>query len=492
MLRRTLAGVAAAGLVASGIFITTAATAAPESTEYVEVTTFEEPDTAGQSAVYNQWHFGPSTNPVRGGLDDVEQHVNGFTVDAGAQIQVLKGNGNDAVSSGGAAADDTSVVDLANSLEVVTSHPEDVAYQVPVFYLAEGDTVEDGYSFTTLRLRSDLGSDSWISSNAIGSDIEPNLRYDIEEIADALGDDAYPIAVGLMVDRADEDVLVSSLLAGTELTRFYTEPASVAHSGSGEAFVHSDDIRPNADSYTGWHEEVDPEDPDLGGFESIEFEDEEGVWGLVVVGKSQLIYGYAEEARPQNNLAELVEAGFAFEYEIPEGEEDSTFHTQIPVFFYQEGVIGQQFTTLRTGDVPVDGPIPADALWASSRDLGSVPANTYVPLSDILAALGNYEVLGHGFTVDRGVAVVYSVSFNGYEHVFYQVDEDDDDTGNGDDDGDGDNGDGNGGDDGTDDDATDDDDLADTGTSQSAAIAALALLAAGGGAFAVSRRRALI
>ncbi|MFV0435433.1 MAG: hypothetical protein ACK5LO_15850 [Leucobacter sp.] len=50
-----------------------------------------------------------------------------------------------------------------------------------------------------------------------------------------------------------------------------------------------------------------------------------------------------------------------------------------------------------------------------------MPANSYTDLNTILAALGDYEILGHGFTVESGSATVLAVAFNGYNSDFVDI-----------------------------------------------------------------------
>ncbi|MGO1944982.1 MAG: LPXTG cell wall anchor domain-containing protein [Ancrocorticia sp.] len=508
MLRRTLAGVVTFALMGGGLLAAAPAAIAAESTEYVaDITTIAEPpNDEAESEVYNEWHFGPGSG--RGGANEVVQQPNGFTVDAGAQIQILKGNGNDAVSpfpNDGDLADPVSIADLAAGLDIVASDAANITYQIPVFYTTNPD--DEVYSFTTLR--QPVGGGSWVSSKAIGTDIDANQPYTLDAIVAALGDDAHPIAAGFLVYGPSADVLVSSFTANGVTTHFYPEPGAATNSGSGEeVFVHSDEIRPNAESYDGWHEETASNDAALGSFGSVAGEGEDEFLGLQVTGKSQLIYGYDEDKRPANSLSQILDGGFTVNHQAI--TEDYNLQTQIPIVFYREGMIGQQFTTLRT-PIPADGVVSPAAQWQTSRAIGDIPANGSASLAEILDALGNYEVLGHGFTVDSGQVLIESVSFNGYEHVFTQdatVPDDGDDDGNGEGDGPGEdegdgsgdengggtgeeNGSGDGSGEGTDNGASEGnngDKLPNTGMDPTIALAAFGLLAAGGAALAVSRR----
>ena len=424
--KRAVAAIGAAALAVGGAAVTvTAANAAPALAAYVPVSQIiVTADEVSEASHYNDWHFAPGRSSVD------RQEPNGFVVPAHGDALVMFGNGNDVAKvDPNARYDYTSIASLAASLDVVSSDDATLFYQIPVFY-DYGGAEADKWQYTTLRQRTDTGGDYWISSEALPG-VAANTPVPLGDIVEALNqeqDDARPIGAGFLVLPGADEVLVSSFTANGHTTHFYEEPVSSTEpAGSDHGFVHADDIRGDATSYQGWHEEVASTNPAIGAFETVVQEGES--LGLQVTGKSQLVYGYDEEARPTNSLPEILDVG----YRVMGVPADGTrgFEAQVPVFFHQEGVPGRQFTTLRAA-IPADGQLTADLLWASSRDLGSVPANTYVSLESILDALENYEILGHGFTVESGSALVESVSFNGHVSTFTKAADDSDDDAEGD------------------------------------------------------------
>lgn len=421
-LKRAFAAAMAASLAASGLLLGgTAASAAPPPARVMLGDIAVPTDAATESAHYNTWHFDPAKGP-----GDTAQARNGLSFAAGADVQVLKGNGNDiAKTDPGARPDATSIADLAASLDVVSSNDAAVSLQIPVFYGHDGGA-PGAWKFTTLRQSAAATDDVWTTSQAIaGSGFAVNGSGSLADLVAALGADARPIAAGFLVHGSQTTTLVSSFTANGETTRFYAAPASTtAPQGDPAAwsFVPASAIRTDNATYPGWHEEVAADNPARGGFERVVIGDD--VFGLQVTGKSQLVYGYAEDARPQNSLIQILDAGTGaggFVIDGVAGAGTAGFEAQVPVFFYPEGAEGPQFTTLRTVIPEYGAPITAAQPWASSRDLGSVPANVYTDLDSILAALGDYEILGHGFTVESGSAIVNSVSFNGHASTFTEV-----------------------------------------------------------------------
>lgn len=419
-LKRALAAVTAIGLTVSALALGgAAATAVPSGDVYLpaaEIVTTT--DAATESQFYNQWHFDPE--PGSNGV--AAQHPNGFTVAAGGVVHAIKGNHNDLVGPGEALADPTSIAELASSLSLAISDPSRTTYQIPVFYGHDGAA----WKFTMLRKNVAHDDNRWISSATIpaegsASEIRAEYEYPLAQIIAALEANGDPRAIGagFFVDRPTSELIVSSFTASGVTTRFYAAPPTSADPrGTDTGFVHADSIYVRAelseDAYAGWHEEV--EDAAVRGtFESVVAPSGDHITGLRVTGKSQLINGYADDARPRNSLPQILDEGFVIDGAAETGARG--FEAQIPVFFQQEGRIGQQFTTLRAA-VPADGRLTSGLPWASSRDLGAVPADTYTDLNSIIAALGDYEIIGHGFTVEAGTALVKNVSFNGHATTF--------------------------------------------------------------------------
>ncbi len=421
-LRTILAAATATVLAFGGVALGSAtAHAAPGDLYLPESGIVRTADAAEEAAAYNVWHFSPG----RDSLD--RQEPNGFVVPANGDALVLRGNGNDIAKTDPAARPDaTTITDLAASLSIVATERNRIVYQIPVFY----DYARTGTSwqFTTLFKNVD-GADAWQTSRTIpltgttpeilGSTTGNSATYPLADIVaalDANGADARPIGAGFLVYLPAAEALVSSFTANGETTRFYDEPTIDRKAGTGaSAFVHSNDINPDETTYEGWHEGVDPAHPDLGTFATLPGTGH--VQGLQVTGKSQLIYGYDPAQRPQNALPQIL-ADAANGFVVAGTPSPSLgFEVQVPLFFYQEGVSGQQFTTLRAA-IPADGRADDSLLWAASRAIGSAPANTYLPLSDILDEMSSYEVLAHGFMVETGTVLVTSASFNGHVTAF--------------------------------------------------------------------------
>ena len=364
-------------------------------------------DTETESDIYNDWHFDPSK------AQDVVQARNGLVAAGGIDTVILKGNGNDVAET----AQGPSVAALAESLSVVSSEPGKVFYQIPLRLDTNGDGVwTSGEGWTTLRAPS---SDStlWTTSRAIAG-YNAHASASLAQWEAAFDGNAFPIGAGFLVDKtASGDVIVSSFTADGVTTRFYAENGATPGAPADE-YVTDADIRPNEASYPGWHESVEPGDEGTRGtFETVPGEDG-ATLGLQVTGKSQLINGFAPEEFQRNA------AGFAAAMTVDVAEGGAQVFTQVPVFYYPEGQLfgegdAPRFTTLRA---PVTGNAAIGAAgWVSSANIVDgnggvlVPRNTASSLDDIVAALGQHDVLAYGFTVDGvgAVATVKTVTFNG-------------------------------------------------------------------------------
>lgn len=414
-LRTTVAGLTASALAVGGLFIggSAAFAALPPVTEYVPVVDIATPgDGTAESAVYNQWHFDPDHQA------DYGQEPNGLIVGAAGDVLVMLGNGNDVVPAGGPLASSNSIEHIAGTVGVGTSDLSKVAYQIPVFY-AYNTTSPNAWKYTTLRHSAADASDNWISSSAITGptlSVAANTATPLADIVAALNEaqnDARPIGVGFIVKNPGADVLVSSFVApsadgsGYTLTKFYDAPVVDGLKSDAFEFVTSDDIRPDESTYPGWHQGASGET--LGTYTSLV---ENGATkGLDVTGKSQILNGYADADFTNNNLLEILAAGVSV---VGDPSDDAAgFTFQVPIFFYVDGVIGQQYTTLRT-EVPADGVITADALWTTSGAIGSIYARgDSDQLEDLLSLMSSYQIIGHGFYVESGSVLAQSVTFNG-------------------------------------------------------------------------------
>lgn len=405
MAAATASALAVGGLMLGG----SAAIAAPSGVEWVPVGTIALTDASTEGTLYNQWHFDPDHSA------GASQAPNGLLVSGSGDALVMLGNGNDVAKTNPASQpDSTSLIDLANSLWVVSSDDSKVSYQIPVFY-----NYTTGWKYTTLRHNAADPSDVWTTSGAIGGTYAANASAPLSDLIAALNlaqNDARAIGAGFIVQNPGADVLVSSFTSlraeGYVTTKFY-EPGPVdlvSTSALGE-FVHSDDINADETTYPGWHQ--GSSGANLGTYTSVE--SGATVSGLQVTGKSQILNGFAPENFLDNNLLQVLFAGVSVNG-VPAG--DAVGYTfQVPIFFYADGVIGQQFTTLRAA-VPQDGVITPELEWTASRAIGPIPAGTVGTLWELLDGASSYQVLGYGAYIESGSVLLQSITFNGLTTSF--------------------------------------------------------------------------
>lgn len=411
-MRQVCAGATATALIVSGAVLGASAAQATDATapEYVPATGIAQTTNAAEeSAAYNTWHFDPSKSQL------VTQQRNGITVPQGAEVLVRKGNGLDVSLPDAAAETRGSIEVLAESLDIVASDLSAVTYQIPVFF----DYDEAGKpKYTTLRKQAGEAADIWTTSGAIGTAFAANSSAELDKLVDALDvdDDARAIGAGFLVSRPASEVLVSNFSASGTTTQFTAAPVVTAPGTPGTpAFVDAKDIRPDESSYPGWHEGV-PAGPERGSFETV-IGEKKNAAGLKVTGKSQVLNGFAEDSFLPNA------AGLAKSLVVAADAGGADIWAQIPVFSYPQGVVEQQFTTLRAL-VPASGKLADTSEWVSSRDIAGqggvlVPKNTATSLDEIVAALGEHDVLGYGVHVESGSATIQSIAFNGVTTEFF-------------------------------------------------------------------------
>ncbi|SJN12450.1 minor extracellular serine protease [Leucobacter sp. 7(1)] len=411
-MRQVCAGATATALIVSGAVLGASAAQATDATapEYVPATGIAQTTNAAEeSAAYNTWHFDPSKSQL------VTQQRNGITVPQGAEVLVRKGNGLDVSLPDAAAETRGSIEVLAESLDIVASDLSAVTYQIPVFF----DYDEAGKpKYTTLRKQAGEAADIWTTSGAIGTAFAANSSAELDKLVDALDvdDDARAIGAGFLVSRPASEVLVSNFSASGTTTQFTAAPVVTAPGTPGTpAFVDAKDIRPDESSYPGWHEGV-PAGPERGSFETV-IGEKKNAAGLKITGKSQVLNGFAEDSFLPNA------AGLAKSLVVAADAGGADIWAQIPVFSYPQGVVEQQFTTLRAL-VPASGKLADTSEWVSSRDIAGqggvlVPKNTATSLDEIVAALGEHDVLGYGVHVESGSATIQSIAFNGVTTEFF-------------------------------------------------------------------------
>lgn len=397
-LRKPFAGISVAAVAATGL-VMGAGTAqaepvpAPEPVYVPGASIVPTSSPEEETASYNVWHFDPSHG------QDVAQARNGIVFGQGTTTLPLKGNGND----GEAPVDATSILALASSLGVVSSDDSAIAFQVPVRIDTNGDgTWQQGEGWTTLRANAANPQGNWTTSKAIGG-YGDNASAPLADLVEALGENAYPIGAGFQVPKAKSDVLVSSFTANGEQTKFYAEPAIAGPGAPSSEYVTDAQIRPNEDTYAGWHEGAAAG----GSYETVAGENG-ATTGLKITGKAQILNGFAEDAYLANGLAKaaVMQVGVA-------ADSDAVW-VQVPVFAYPEGRIDAPvFTTIRA-QVPASGNLIDATAWVSSKAVGDVAANTPASLDEILTALGDHDVIGYGVFVDSGkTATVESIAFDG-------------------------------------------------------------------------------
>ncbi|MEZ7898059.1 MAG: hypothetical protein QMB98_04535, partial [Flaviflexus sp.] len=428
-IRRSIAALAAVALTSSGIGVIASSAVAAEEVRYLPASEIVHTSNSDEeSANYNVWHFDPDSSIG----DDVVQDLNGMTVQAGDRALIVKGNGNDIVKIGGVPVDDTSILELAEGLDLVTSAPDLVDYQIPVFYSwdEQVDGVLQAPKFTTLRKTVSADDSQWISSADInvGNDatieIVKNRPYSIEEIAGVLDEvDGTPIAAGFQVYYRDVDVLISSFTAEGVETKFYEEPRFPVYTAENETLVHQQ-IRPDETLYNGWHQGHNP--VTAGTYTTVL--DNGRPAGLNLKGTVQILNGLGLDSDDGENLAVLNGlqlAEYSLGIEVAEGS--STVWAQVPIFAYQEGVPGGQFTTFRA-PVPASGAMSDAPTWVSSWEIknadGSiaVPKNVELTWDEIIDAIDVNELVGYGFYTGAASAdaTVLSVTFNDIVTRFYQ------------------------------------------------------------------------
>lgn len=424
-LRSIIAATAASALAVGGLLLGGSAAVAAPPPAYLPLDGIAVPaDSAAEAAAYNTWHLDPDHNI------GATQAPNGIVVAPAGDMLVMLGNGNDV----GPKADDwanrpdtVSIVDLAESLDAVSSDPSKVAFQIPVFYQSGAGALK----YTTLYHAASDSSDTWMTTAAIADSstfTAPHASGSLDDIVAALGPAARPIGAGFLVKTPGTDVLVSSFTMNGATTKLYDAPVVDPVKSASSEFVHSSSIRPNENTYPGWHQGVGA---GAGTFASLESNG--AVNGLSVTGRSQILQGYADADFTNNNLVDIFDAGVAV---VGAPADDAVGYTfQVPVFFYVEGTLGRQYTTLRTDVAPVPQPtltaavpgaehidISADAEWTTSGAIGSTyGAGGHDSLYGLLSEMSSYQVIGHGLYVESGSVVAESITFNGLTTSFVKA-----------------------------------------------------------------------
>jgi hypothetical protein len=240
-------------------------------------------------------------------------------------------------------------------------------------------------------------TDEWMSSRPLG-DIPANTAKPLSELIKAIEGGTYK-TIGIGVLTYETDSVVSSITFNGKKYVF-TQTTSTQ-------VVRDSNVKPEetASSYTSWHQ----------GYANAFHNAQVTANGLELAGKSQVIKGF------NNNSANVKGVNANLHFAIPEASytvAEGTAFFQIPLFF--DNGSGVKFTTLRNlGAGAGTNKLSLADQWMSSKDLGSIAANTAAPLGDIIKALGAYKVIGYGVLSAAGSsAVVSSIQFNGITTTF--------------------------------------------------------------------------
>ncbi|MBD8606935.1 hypothetical protein IFT73_08720 [Aeromicrobium sp. CFBP 8757] len=171
--------------------------------------------------------------------------------------------------------------------------------------------------------------------------------------------------------------------------------------------VTNAEVKPTAAVYTAWHQ----------GYDNNPTGAKVTVKGLELSnGPSQVIKGYADNdatiaPNAANRNFDLASKITAADFTTTVG----TANLQVPL--RSTAIAGNQFATIRSLDD--DGSrIKLTDEWASSKAIGSIPANQPTPLRDIIAALGpDYKVIGFGVQSDKP-ATVTDITWDGTTYTF--------------------------------------------------------------------------
>ncbi len=392
-LRRVGAGVALGALVAGSQFATIPPAAAATVPATVRV---RNADIRPDESSYAGWHQGY----------DKAAYASAITADGLESIgrsQILYGYANN--TNADLAADGVNA-DLSDDLvgasyEVKSGR----AYlQVPLFADLDGAGPQAPV-FATLRPAEPAeattkvaAGDQWVTSRALG-DIAANTPMPLSGIIAAIEAGTYKtIGIGVLTDVGEKSTVASITFNGKK----YVFTPDSATETIANSQLREEETKAN---YTTWHQ----------GYAGAQKNAQITTAGLELAGKSQVIRGL------NNNSANVKTVNVNLQFAIGEAGytvKAGTAYFQIPLFF--DNGSGVKFATLRNLGLPAGThQLKLSDDWQSSKDLGSIAANTTAPLSQIIAALGAYKVIGYGVLTNAGEsAVVSSIRFAGTTTTF--------------------------------------------------------------------------
>lgn len=355
MLKRIAGSVAALTLAVAGVGLVGSAAQAQGAGATVTAADIPRVETLEN---YTTWHQGATPGGRYASTTD------GLLVEGTTQI--IKGE---------------TVLPSASELLAYAQSSTIVATGGPVWHQI-GFGIDDG-SWTTVRALAGAESGNWITSQPING-VAKNTAAPLETLLDGLTGNLTYLSGGFYVDKK-APVLVSSYSVNGVTTSF--DLAAIGTQPTQVKTVLSADIRPNEDTYLGWHDGAA-----VGGtYEST-------LDGLTVTGKAQILNG---ENASSTQVAQFV-TGLALE-----ASGDDVWY-QVPV----QSEAG--FTTLRATQAMADS-----GTWVTSRQVGTLAANARANINDIALSLGNHTVIGYGFYLDAGkTATVKSITANGTQTFF--------------------------------------------------------------------------
>ena len=399
-IKRWVGSVAAGALALSGVSLTLAGTAAAEAAPSGSATEVTQSDIRPDETTYAGWHEGytNSSPAYRVGWDGLHLGYN-------APSQIINGLVN--ATEPGIATTATELGDLITGSNIAIASG-DVHAQVAVTVGTNWATLRPAAPATKTTAASQL-TDMWVASRTIGAVVKetPAALGKILGSLDDQGDLRYSAFGVLAMNPA---VVTSLTWDGTAYT---FGPAVTQIAVQTHTPVTGAQVRPNEDSYPGWHEgytnatpaySVAPEGLHLG----------DGA-------NSQIIYGYAPADFTKNpDLRSLITSSVL-------DTVSGTVYRQVPLFFGAS----EAFTTIRPA-VGAQKGAPAVALtdlWTSSKAIPltaltpAIAANESVALGtlvDAIDAQGTVKALGFGvLAIGAAPAVVRSLSWNDVSYDFF-------------------------------------------------------------------------
>lgn len=384
-----LTGVSLSGLLVAGVML-----AAPAAQAADTAVSVSNDQIAPTESVYAGWHQGVDGATGRFGVSSEGLQQIG-------KSQVIYGYADNANANLAADGVNADVSELIGAKYDVTDGT--AFFQVPLFIDTDGSHSTPGV-FATLRPAAGAtadttiaGADLWMVSKAIPG-VAADTPTPLSDLVAAVDDRNYKtIGFGVFTDTAAEATVKSISFDGTTYT-FTGTPATAST-------VKDADVKgaETDETYTSWHQGY----PDATARQFVTAN------GLELSGQSQVIKGFTDNDATYDAVnASLASVLDDASYTVESG------HAYFQIAVRSANAAGG-FTTLRT-DAPGTGEHSlADAMWQSSKTIGSIAANTDTDIADIVRALGTYKVIAQGvLTVPGESAVISNVTFGANSYNF--------------------------------------------------------------------------